>query len=169
MTTGKHINYCTLSTALLVVIIAVGGIIIWLRSSRSQPIEITIAPEPELQGEIYVSGGVNNPGIYPIKAEDSLDDVIQAAGGTTSNADFSQLKLLVPDSGEATQTQKVNLNKAEVWLLEALPGIGPTRAQAIIDYRQKNGQFHNITELLKVEGIGDTTYEKIKHLITVAD
>jgi len=54
-------------------------------------------------------------------------------------------------------------------LLEALPGIGETRAQAIIDYRQQNGPFHNINELTKVEGIGIATYEKIKHLISVAD
>ena len=67
------------------------------------------------------------------------------------------------------QPQKINLNRAEAWLLEALPEIGESRAQAIIDYREQNGPFHNINELIKVEGIGTATYEKIKDRITVAD
>ena len=71
--------------------------------------------------------------------------------------------------GEEIQPQRININRAEAWLLEALPGIGETRAQAIIDFRNQNGVFHNINELLKVKGIGVTTYEQIKHLITVAD
>lgn len=169
MTTGKHINYWTLSIILLVVIIAVGSVVLWSRSGRSQPIEITIAPEPELTGEIYLGGGVNNPGFYPLTAGDSLTDIIQAAGGTTDSADLSQLQLHITNAGEAAPPAKVNLNTAEAWLLEALPGIGPTRAQAIIDYRQQNGRLNGITELLQVEGIGATTYEKIKHLVTVAD
>ena len=48
-------------------------------------------------------------------------------------------------------------------------GLGKVRAQAIIDYRQRNGPFRNISELTKVEDIGTATYEKIKHLISVAD
>ena len=54
-------------------------------------------------------------------------------------------------------------------MLEALPEIGATRAQAIVDYRNQNGAFRNINELLKVEGIGASTYDKIEHLITIAD
>ncbi|MBA7631633.1 ComE operon protein 1 [subsurface metagenome] len=169
MTASRQINYWTVSVILLVAIIAIGSIVIWLRSGRSQPIEITIAPEPELTGEIYVGGGVNNPGFYPLTAGDSLADIIQAAGGTTDSADLSQLQLHITNTGEAAPPAKVNLNMAEAWLLEALPGIGPSRAQAIIDYRQQNGRLNGITELLQVEGIGAATYEKIKHLITVAD
>ncbi len=78
-----------------------------------------------------------------------------------------------PDSiGEVCQgeePQKIDINRAEAWLLEALPGIGKTLAQRIIDYRQKNGSFRNITEITKVEGIGPDIYEQIKNLITVAD
>lgn len=80
-----------------------------------------------------------------------------------------QGEINISQTEEQEQPQKIDLNLAEAWLLEALPGIGETRARAIIDYRQQNGLFNNINELTKVEGIGVTTYEKIKHLITVAD
>ncbi|GAI44675.1 unnamed protein product [marine sediment metagenome] len=77
------------------------------------------------------------------------------------------------DSGgeayQGEQPQKIDINRAEAWLLEALPGIGPSKAQSIIDYRQQNGGFSHITEITEVEGIGLAIYEQIKDLITVAD
>jgi len=169
MTTSKFNKYWTLITILLVAIIAIGSIVAWSRYSPSQPVEISIPPAQELQGEIYIGGAVSNPGFYPLKAGDSIEALIQAAGGATSSADLSRLKLYIPQIGEEEQPQKININRAEAWLLEALPGIGETLAQGIIAYRQQNGPFHNISQLIKVEGIGATTYERIKHLITVAD
>jgi len=126
-------------------------------------------PAQELAGEIYIGGAIGNPGIYPLKATDGIETLIQAAGGATGIADLSQFKLYISEVGDEEKPQKVNLNCAEPWLLEALPGIGETRAQAIIDYRQQNRPFRNINELTKVDGIGITTYEQIKHLITIAD
>ncbi len=169
MAASKFSKYWTLITILLISIIAISSIVACARYSRSQPIEISLLPTQELQGEIYIGGVVSNPGFYPLKADDTIEALIQAAGGTTSSADLSRLKLYIPQTGEEAQPQKINLNRAEAWLLEALPGIGETRAQAIIDYRQQKGPFRNITEITKVEGIGTATYEKIKHLITVAD
>ncbi len=162
-------QFWTLIIILLIAIIVVGSLVTWSRYSRSQPIEISISPSQEIQGEIYIGGAVNNPGFYPLKAGDSIDDVIRAAGGTSANAETSRLKLYIPEVGKEEPPQKVNLNRAEAWLLQALPGIGESKAQAIIDYRQQNGRFHNINELTKVEGIGTATYERIKDLITVAD
>lgn len=154
---------------LLVAIITTGSAIAWSGYSPSQPIEISLPPEEELQGEIYVIGEINSPGLYPLRSEDSMGDIIQAAGGVTGNADLSRIKLQVPVSGETDSPQKVNINQAAAWLLQALPGIGDTRAQAIMDYRCQNGGFHHIAELTKVKGIGISTYEQIKHLITVTD
>jgi len=82
---------------------------------------------------------------------------------------LNQIKLLIPQPGEENEVQKIDINRAPAWLLEALPGIGEVKAQAIIDYRQQNGLFNNINELLKVRGIGQTTLDNIKDLITVAD
>ena len=170
MTTSKLNQYGTLIIILLVAIIITGSIVAWSRYGRSQPIEISISPAQELLlGEIYIGGAVINPGFYPLKAEDSIEDIIQAAVGTTSSADLTRLKLDIPRMGEEQRLQKIDINWAEAWLLQALPGIGEARAQAIIDYRNQNRPFHNIYDLIEVEGIGTTTYEKIKHLITVAD
>jgi len=169
MTTSKFNKYWTLITILLVVIMAIGSIVAWSRYSPSQPVEISISPQQELQGRIYIGGAISNPSFYPLKTGDSIEALIQAAGGTTTSADLSWLKLYIPQKGEEEQSQNIDLNRAEVWLLEALPGIGEIRAQAIIAYRHQNGPFHDISQLIKVEGIGITTFEKIEHLITVAD
>ncbi len=169
MAAGKLNRYLTLITIFLVVIIAIGGIVAWLRYSPSQPIEISIPPRQEPVGMIYIGGAVTTPDGYPFTTSDSLEALIQAAGGNTSSANLSGLKLYIPKVGEEEEKQKVDINRAEVWLLKALPGIGETLAQRIVDYRQQNGAFHNTGELLKVAGIGTKTYEQIKHLITVAD
>ena len=169
MVTSKLNKYWTLIIILLVVIIIAGSIVAWSRYSRSQPVEISIPPAQELQGGIYIGGAIINPGYHPLKAGDRIEDIFRAAGGTASNADLANIKLYIPKIGEKQQSQKIDINRAEAWLLQALPEIGTTRAQAIIDYRKQNGPFRNVYELTKVEGIGTTTYEKIKHLITVAD
>ena len=169
MATGKSSRYWALTIILLVAIIIISGIVVWSKYSPSQPIEISISTSQEMQGKIYIGGAVSNPGFYSLKAGDTAETLIQAAGGTTGNADLDWLTLYVPERQDEEQSQKINLNRAEGWLLEALPGIGKTRAQAIIDYRQQNGLFSNIKELTRVEGIGTATYQKIKHLITVAD
>ncbi|MFH0769668.1 MAG: ComEA family DNA-binding protein [Chloroflexota bacterium] len=169
MTADKFNRYWVLITVFLGVLIVIGGIVVWLKYSPSQPIEISIPTKQELVGMIYIGGAVNNPGGYPFTAKDSIEALIQAAGGNTTGADLSRLKLYIPQSGEAREKQKIDINRAEVWLLKALPGIGDTLAQRIVDYRQLNGLFHNTGELLKVAGIGTTIYEQIEDLITVAD
>ena len=171
MTTSRLSQYWTLITILLVAIIAIGGIVAWVRYSPSQPTEISMSPGQEVPGKIYIGGAITNPGFYPLTAGDSIEALIQAAGGATSSANLSELKLklYICEVGEEQEPQKIDINRAEAWLLETLDGIGETKAQAIIAYREQNGPFQNINELTKVKGIGVATYEKIKHLITVAD
>jgi competence ComEA-like helix-hairpin-helix protein len=86
------------------------------------------------------------------------------------------IEITLSDKSEATvevgpenEPQKIDINRAEAWLLEALPGIGPSKAQAIIDYRQQNGGFGDITEITNVPGIGPSLYDDIKELITAGD
>lgn len=68
---------------------------------------------------------------------------------------------------KATATNPVNLNSASVAQLQTLPGIGASAAQRIVDYRQKNGSFKKIEELMNVKGIGEKSFLKLKPLITV--
>jgi competence protein ComEA len=153
----------------LIIAIATGSIFFLSRYNPSRPIEITLSPPPEISGQITVSGAVNVPGIYPLTSGDSLDILLQSAGGPTASADLEGIELYIPSINEGEVTQKVDLNRADAWLLQALPGIGEAKAQAIVDYRLQNGRFSHIGEITRVEGIGTATYEKIKHLITVSD
>lgn len=148
---------------------AVSGAVLFL-SRRSEPVEIVIvSPEGQpIQGTVYVSGAVASPGLYPWLEGDTLADIFQAAG-MLERADVAKVKVHVPAMGETSRPQRVNLNTAEGWLLEALPGIGETRASAIIEYRKEKGPFRSTGELSRVEGIGVTTYESIRDLIAVAD
>ncbi len=166
---SRFINRWSLTAFGLVLIIIAGSVIIAINSGQGGPIEITLDPDGDFTGEASVSGEVNNPGIYPFGDNDGLADIIKAAGGVTDNADPTRIELKVPGVGDSENPQKVNINRAGAWLLAALPGIGEVRAQSIIDYRRENGLFRDIYELLKVEGIGEATFEDIKHLITVAD
>ena len=118
---------------------------------------------------VYVGGAVNNPGSYPVKTGDSISEIIQIAGGTASNADPSSLNIYIPCLVEEKQSQKIDLNRAEAWLLQALPGIGETRAAAIVAHRQQNGGFRSTDELMKIDGIGPDIYGQIEGLVTVAD
>jgi competence protein ComEA len=162
-------KYWALSIILLIAVIIAGGVIAWQRHHSPHPIEISLPPNPEFQGEVYIGGAVSNPGFYPLKSDDSLGDLILAAGGPSDNADLTRLKLYIPGAGEGQEPQKIDINRAEAWLLEALPGIGESKAAAIVAYRQQNGGFSSTTEITGVEGIGPDTYEQIKNLITVAD
>ena len=166
---AKLNRYWVLITILLIAVITTGGIVAWQRYRPPHPIEISLSASPEFQGEVYLSGAVSNPGLYPLESGDSLDALIQAAGGTTDDADPTGVKIYIPRIGEGQPPQKIDINRAEAWLLEALPGIGQSKAQTIIDYRQQNGGFHNITEITNVEGIGPSIYEQIKPFITVAE
>lgn len=162
-------KFWTAASLLLIIVILVGSILIWSKYSRNQPIEITLPASPEINGQIAVSGAVNVPGIYPLQDGDAITTLIETAGGPTAAADLNEIQLHIPSIDGAELPQKIDLNRAEAWLLQALPGIGETRAQAIIDYRQQNGRFRHISEITSVEGIGAATYEEIKHLITVSD
>jgi competence protein ComEA len=169
MKAGRFSNVWTVAAAVLAAVIIAGGVYIGLAYQPGHAVKITIPPERPLAGTVYIGGEVNNPGSYPLYAGDSLKDLIQAAGGLTADADPGDVELTIAGKGEVTGLQKIDINTADVWLLAALPGIGEVRAQAIVDYRQQNGHFRDIREVMKVNGLGEITFEHIKDLITVGD
>ena len=161
----------TIIVFVLAIIIA-GGVatLFQLHPWAKEPIEIIL---PEVKApisdtmEIYVDGAVTRPGWYPVDKDSTTNDVILMAGGCTANADSGAIKLYIPNIGESDSPQLISINRADAWLIDALPGIGPTTAQKIVDYREANGPFVTVYELMLVPGIGESSFDKIKELITV--
>ena len=142
---------------------------------------------------VDVKGEVHHPGVYQMKAESRVKDLIEAAGGFTPLADDQKLNLaqlledqmviVVPKKGEEVNSElaqaptsqkkevgkegKVNINTATVEELKTLKGIGEKKAEAIIEYRKKNGSFKNKEELMKVRGIGKKLYESFQERVIV--
>jgi len=165
-------KYKIVIAILLLILIASGGAMLfqkhpWVR----EPLEITLTTSNTslaLAGaEVYVGGAVMSPGWYPLEEGDGWGDAILAAGGLRSDADPEKIKLYVYHMGEDIEPQKISINRADAWLLDALPGIGPALAEDIIQYREENGPFQSIEELMRVPGIGQVKYDGLKDLITV--
>ncbi len=165
---SSFLNGWTIIAILLVIVIIGGSVVIGLNCRGGQAIEITLTPERQITGTIYIGGAVNNPGYYPVFAGDTLDDLMGAAGGLKDGASFSDVEFTI-GKAEGGEAQKIDINRAELWLLEALPGVGETKAQAIITYREEHGFFRDINEILNVPGFGESSFSAIKDLITVND
>lgn len=144
---------------------------------------------------VHVCGEVVNPGIYELPAGSRIYEAVKAAGGFTENASEESVNLASPiedgvqiriyskeeaetlaagaapfDGFEASGEGKepvVNLNTATKEELMTLSGIGESRAEDIIRYREENGGFQNIEDIMKVSGIKDAAFQKIKDRITV--
>jgi competence protein ComEA len=132
---------------------------------------------------VYVTGEVSRPQTMLILPTGSrVEDAIEAAGGTTDNADLTRVNLsqflndgdlvyVPPLEGEDIQTPTpnrpplVHVNGASLEELETLPGIGPALAQAIIDYRIENGPFTGLEDMDNVPGIGPSKLEAIRDLV----
>jgi competence protein ComEA len=163
-----------LVAVLLAVIVAGGAVFLYrMGPSPSSAGIVIVPPSPEIC--VYVEGEVVSPGVYVLDDGDRVVDAIEAAGGFTGDADRGAINLAaVLRDGDQVHVfstgsvpQKVNLNTAEAWVLEALPGIGEVLARRIIDYRTLNGGFQRVEELKNVDGIGDAAYEKLKDIVTV--
>jgi competence protein ComEA len=155
-------------TIFLAVAAIAGGVTLGVQHSRNQPVEIVLSQRelPEQSGQLYVSGAVASPGIYALRGGDTLQTILSYAG-IEPDADLDHIEVYVASQNDEESPQKIDINRAEPWLLEALPGIGAVTAQRIVDYRSQNGPFRTIEELLQVSGIGQATFQKIKDCVTV--
>jgi competence protein ComEA len=162
---------------------------------QEKPLEITKEKTPSkqpIEEEVLtifvdVKGAVKKPGIYKAKNGERTNDLIQRAGGFSDQAEEKSVNLAqkvqdemviyVPTLGEEPSSiptqphgseseSKINLNEGSEEELMKIPGIGPSKARAIIDFREKEGLFKSIEELKNVSGIGEKTYEKLKNAIT---
>ncbi len=134
---------------------------------------------------VHVAGQVVNPGTYKFSSDKRVDDAIKEAI-PLPDADLDSLNLaellkdeqrifvpslVVQENTKGVSSSQgndlININSAEQAELETLPGIGPTLAQRIIEYREVNGGFKTIEEIKSVSGIGDKRFEDIKDKITI--
>ena len=93
--------------------------------------------------------------------------IIGPSASSTQAVQAAQAKAGSGSKARATAANPVNLNSASAAQLQTLPGVGASAAQRIVDYRQKNGSFKKIEELMNVKGIGEKSFLKLKPLITV--
>ncbi len=184
----------TIIAFVLVIIVIIIGVIALL-ASRPEPVQITInppnptaTPEPTQTPSpiiVYITGAVNEPHTTAsLPAGSRVQDAIDAAGGVTETADLDRVNLAgivrdgdqvhVPEIGDdavvnaaptASGDQIVHINTATADELATLPGIGPTTALAIIDYRDENGPFESMEDLDLVPGIGPATLERFEGLV----
>lgn len=143
--------------------------------------------------KVDIKGAVKKPGVYTVTGNERVIDIIDKAGGLLEEADIVKVNLsqkvtdemviYIPKTGEEVLTTenipvqtgsqssggdgKVNINQADASTLDSLPGIGPSKAEAIIEYRDTNGPFQKVEDLMNISGIGEKTFEKLKDQITV--
>jgi competence protein ComEA len=150
------------------------------------PPALVVEPGNEAPPDIrvFVAGAVTNPGVYPLPESARWIDAIEAAGGLAVDAEVTAVnmarrvededQIIVPAVGDASSPpaaaaggQPINLNTASVEELEALPGIGEVRAEAIVDSRTDDGPFTQVEDLLLRELIPESVYEEIAPLVSV--
>ena len=157
-----------------------------------QELSVTEPQEDLVQADtifVYVCGAVCNPGVYELPAESRAYEAVTQAGGMSEDAAGTAVnlaevladgqKLQIPFQGEISDTQqvsdssetasdsRVNINTASLDELMTLKGIGQTRAEQILEYREKHGSFASPEAIMNVDGIKQGTYDKIKDNISV--
>lgn len=163
-------------------------------NSEEQMTDITEQKQEPVQIQVYVCGAVKTPGVYTLPEGSRVYEAVAMAGGLLETADekaLNQARLLSDgeqvtvftreevengadgsvsggENGTGQDTvQKVNINTADANTLMTIPGIGESRAKAIIAYREENGTFASVEEIMKIDGIKEKMFEKIKDSITV--
>jgi competence protein ComEA len=181
-----------IGAAVVVVILALAATVaIGIMRGTSTPTEtVTTGASPDdgvdaVELYVHVSGAVMAPGLYSLRDGARVVDAIAAAGGFADGADEAAVnlartlgdgeQLVVPVVGEKTAAGgsdapgdgRVNLNSATTAELDTLPRIGPAMAERIIQWRDANGRFTSVEDLLAVPGIGAKMLEALRDLVTV--
>lgn len=180
----KHLT--TFIGGLFTGLLSAGLLLLIIRPRPAHPIELIPPPTPAPL-QIHVTGAVAQAGVVLVPPGSIVETAIQAAGGPAEDADLSRLNLAqqlksgqqvyVPgqdpepsppesDVGTSASGLKININTADEVQLEQLPGIGPSLATSIVQYRQEHGWFQDPDELLQISGIGPAKLELIVDLIS---
>lgn len=167
------------------------SVIIEQKSKEQNTSEEEVPKESEVSHIcIFITGCVKNPGVYELLEGARLYEAIELAGGFTEEASQDCLNLAafvkdgdkitvyskeeaekssVGNMGQSDMTDRryVNINTADKKTLMTLPGIGESKADAILSYRKENGMFSSIEDIMNISGIKQGAFDKIKSLITI--
>ena len=156
----------------------------------SDPSRADVAPVVPVSINVYVTGAVLHTGVYTLPEGSIVRDALAVAGGASKEADLVAINLAArledgeqvtvpaksvdgaatvvsPTSPTSNVHARISINHGTLADLDTLPGIGPAKAQAILDYRAQHGLFKRLEDLQNVKGIGTKTYEDLKSLITL--
>ncbi len=176
--------------AVVVVVIGALSVTVGLSLLRGQQQPSQFVPVTDIEVAldaaglyVHVLGAVIHPGLYVLDADARVVDALAMAGGTAEGADLRAVnlarplsdgeQLFVPLVGEAGSSSapandgRIDLNTADQARLETLPGIGPALAQRIIQWREANGRFRSVQDLLAVSGIGEKLLAGLRELVRV--
>ena len=176
-------------TGLLTGLLSSAALLLVISEPRGLPIELLPAPTLESL-RIHVAGAVTQPGVYTLPVESIVEEAITAAGGPLEEAILDMVnmaavledgqQIFVPAKGDTSSetypsdpifisasAEKININTAPAAKLESLPGIGPSLAKKIVEFRETHGPFLKVEDLLNVSGIGPAKLEEIQDLITI--
>lgn len=177
-------------TKIIYLILLIVVFLIGCRNDEHSEISLTEVEDVEAEDTVeeadtifvYVCGAVRYEGVYELPSDCRVYEAIAKAGGFREDAATSAInqaevlkdaaRLYVPTVAEAEVLQeaeagKVNLNKASKEELMSLPGVGASRADSIIQYREQQGAFQSIEDIMQISGIKEGLFEKIKELITI--
>lgn len=178
-------KYKSYIICIFIIILSIISIIIQ-HIDKNNKINLNSVTTEEKQGKIavYISGEVNNPGVYYLETNSRLYELLDLCGGITEKANINNINLAkkLADSDmivitekiddnfenieEIQDNEKININTASKEKLMTLKGIGEQTASKIIEYRERI-KFNDIEDLMNVSGIGRSKYEIIKEDICV--
>lgn len=167
-------------------LLSAGLVLLFISRPRRYPIQLHPPPTPA-PIQVYITGSVAQPGVYLLPVESILERALEAAGGSNPDADLDRVNLAMtlvdgqqvyipkkenevpnpttPVSQSQAAISVININQAGAAELERLPGIGPSLAEKIVEYRLTHGLFLEVEDLLKVSGIGPAKLDQIRDLI----
>lgn len=178
---------CALALGALVILTLIG---IYLLPKEEIVVQVD-TNEKEKQPEyiyVHIEGCVQNPGLIKVLKETRMYELIEEAGGATDDADLSKInlasivsdtqKIYVPSiakieekemstKNKTYETTLININTANEEELQKITGVGESTAKRIIEYREGNGYFSKIEDIMNVEGIGEGKFNKMKEEITI--
>lgn len=174
----------------LLFILAVISCMVGCQNEEKNTIDLTLQEEEIMQETdkeedtifVYVCGAVKQEGVYELPAGSRVYEALELAGGFREDAATTEMnqaevltdamKIYVPTVEEMQKRQsegngKININHASKEELMTLPGVGESKAESILRYREENGRFQNIEEIMEISGIKEGLFEQIKDLIQV--